>query len=76
MLITMPVPVEVPVGARLTGERSTVSLSVVAVARCSHGHMLVEEIPDASDTEAVTLRQARWAEEHAETCAGAVPTAA
>jgi hypothetical protein len=72
----MPAPVELPVGARLVGERSTVSLSVVAVARCPHGHTLVEEIPDASDTEAVTLRQARWAEDHADTCGGAIPTAA
>lgn len=72
-VIAMPVSFEVPVGARLVGEAATVSLSVVAVVQCPHGHTFQELIPDASDAEAVAGRQAAWAAGHADLCTGAAP---
>lgn len=66
--LTMPAPIAVPVGARFTGERGTVELAVVAVSQCPAGHLFLEEIPDVSDALDVAGRQARWAEQHGDSC--------
>lgn len=61
-------PFEVPVDVRLHGKAGTVALTVVAVAECPAGHRFLESVGDVADVEEVTRRQARWAEEHADSC--------
>lgn len=68
---TMPASIEVPVDVRLQGEAGAVALALVAVGQCPAGHRFLESVPDVGDMEAVAGRQARWAEQHAASCAGA-----
>ena len=48
-----------------------VTVALLAVAQCPHGHNIAYTVPDIEDLDYFQQKATRWATEHANTCTGA-----
>lgn len=55
------------------GEHATVTVALLAVAQCVHGHNTAHVIPDTADARYAESKVAQWASGHAKTCTGPGP---
>lgn len=63
----IPIP---DVCADYDGATTTVTVAMLAVAQCPHGHNIVYTIPDVEDADYYNGKAAGWAVEHARDCPG------
>ena len=52
------------------GARTTVTVAILAVAQCPHGHAEILNVPDTDHITDHARRVTDWAIEHADTCTG------
>lgn len=65
----MPIPIPGP--AEYDGANTVVTVALLAVAQCVHGHNVAYTMPDVEDFPYFSDKAARWAQEHADDCPGA-----
>jgi len=61
--------------AEYDGTNTTVTVALLAVAQCPHGHNIAYTVPDAEDLDYYSDKAAKWAQEHADNCPGLAITA-
>lgn len=68
----IPIP---DINAECDGTNTTVTVALLAVAQCPHGHNIAYCVPDYEDLDYFTSKAAKWAQEHADECTGVKPAA-
>lgn len=56
------------------GTNTDVTVALLAVAQCPHGHNIAYTVPDVEDLPYFNNKAAMWAQEHANSCTGATTT--
>jgi hypothetical protein len=57
--------------ATYDGTNTDVTVALLAVAQCPHGHNVAYTVPDVEDLPYFNNKAAQWAQEHSDTCTGA-----
>lgn len=57
--------------ATYDGTKADVTVALLAVAQCAHGHNIAYVVPDAEDLPYYNTKAAQWAQKHANECSGA-----